>query len=642
MIDKREEALINVIAVLSKWAERRARVMIENKVITIRKTNTFDKGWTFVAPYRTAFTVNKRFRALNISDIVRRITKSEKVNLILCEPCLSSQIVKELEWVNRYIAVDLIAKNSAVAKYYSQLKFRKVEIDSSIDFNYMAVLGETNLFTLIAEDYVSVDGNINSVYFEKADAAANYDFLTNAESVVFVDENNDKDYAAPFNACIKANVPTAYVVGVHAFKQGLVHKFIGLNATLLCSQNVRNGILYTADDGRIFCATLTSKGIYVSVEIESANYYIGQPFESLKCADVIDVKNIPQGRYVCDNGSIKPFKTVNEKVIDRSVDIDNMEDFVAERFDSSETDGHNRYCTEAKAVVYNFTLVPPIFATDKISDIYSAAEKVYAEWKKNFEAVDMSEILRGLKDMESSECGLYRLCDGLVAFDKRLAKIISRHDYKDYYTEIRAVNDLLCADCIDGYCKELFVKLNTEVSDTKFEKLDREIAGYMQTVAEKRALIEKGEAFHDMRTIERLEKKIADLTAVKQRFLGSASARSDKQSEAFSDFCRQVVNGEFVEEERGEVDSIGNVLASKETTKIEKLEAFIKAYLYGLNRFVISAKNIIKQFGSVDIPTDYVVYEQDGKRVIAIDSEREYYDTENIRKHFDLHCRARR
>ena len=224
--------------------------MIENKLVIIKRRNTFDKGWTLVAPYHAVFPKNKHFHALNVSDIVRAITKSTRVNLILSEPCLSSQIVKELEWVNQYISINLIAKNSAVEKRYAKLKFNSVEMDENIDFNYIAVTGSTDLFALIAEDYISADKSLNEVYFENAKANASYEFLTEASSIVFVDENNDREYDELFKACLNAKVPTAYLIGAKAYKRESVHEFIDLPSRLLCSKNVRNGILYSSKDGK--------------------------------------------------------------------------------------------------------------------------------------------------------------------------------------------------------------------------------------------------------------------------------------------------------------------------------------------------------------------------------------------------------
>lgn len=207
---------------------------------------------------------------------------------------------------------------------------------------------------------------------------------------------------------------------------------------------------------------------------------------------------------------------------------------------------------------------------------------------------------------------------------------------------LSSLTELVDYSTTEDYCKELFLKINAECSGTKFDRFDVEIAGYRQTIEEKKALIDKGiEVLSNKRRVEILEKKIADLTVMKQRFSGSAAVRDNKQLITFLTLCKQVVEGKFVEEKR-EVDSIGNLLAAKEASKIARLELFVKTYLYEFNQFVIAAKEILKQFKTIDVLTDYIVYEQDGKRVIAIECEQEFYDTENIRKHFNIYCVARR
>lgn len=618
--------------------------MIENKIITVKKSNTFDKGWTLVTPYHGLPSKNRHFSALLVSDIVRAITQSSCVNLILSEPCLSSQIVKELEWVNKYIAINLIARNKEVINRYSSLNFDKVEINESIDFNYIAIKGKTDLYVLITEDFVTTDETLNSVYFDLKPATANFDFLKGAKFVLFADRNNDKNYADLLDFCLKNKIPTQYMVGSKAYNRDLVHKFSRIETDLLCSDKVVNGILYSTCDGILYFADLTDKGVYVSVEIERAEFYTGQPFKSLKSADDISVDKIPEGTFVSKSGKITPFKIEKQKIIKRTVQIDVMEDFVLENFDKSETDKHNQYCAEAEEVIYNFTLVPPLFNTDKFSDIYNCVETIHANWKEKLKLINLKEIISFLKDLELDESGLCLLCEEVIGFDKRLNEIIKSHNYKNFYSEVKALSEMVDYSSLDVYCMEMFSKLNAENLENKFDKFDDEIAGYRQTIEEKKALLANSKAVNILlikNRIKALESKIADLTAMKHKFSGSASARDTKRLDAFLAICKQVIAGKFIEENR-EIDSIGNVLAVKELTKVAKLEIFVKTYLYGINRLMGSVKEILGKFESVDIPTEYVVYEQGGKRVIAIDSEKEYYDTEKIRKQYGLHCVARR
>ena len=100
--------------------------MIKNKLITITKENQFDMGWTIFTPYRLPFYKNQKYKSILTADIVRAITRSDKICIILSEECLASAIVKELEWVNKYTTIELIAKNQRIADRYSSISFSSV------------------------------------------------------------------------------------------------------------------------------------------------------------------------------------------------------------------------------------------------------------------------------------------------------------------------------------------------------------------------------------------------------------------------------------------------------------------------------------------------------------------------------------
>ena len=109
--------------------------MINNKLITIKKENQFDMGWTIFTPYRLPFYKNSRYKSLLISDVVRSITRSDKICIALSEECLASSIVKELEWVNKYTTIELIAKTEKIVARYSTISFSSVKINPDITFN---------------------------------------------------------------------------------------------------------------------------------------------------------------------------------------------------------------------------------------------------------------------------------------------------------------------------------------------------------------------------------------------------------------------------------------------------------------------------------------------------------------------------
>jgi len=151
--------------------------MIQNKIVTIVKDNQFDKEWTLFHPYDLPIHKNHSFKKVDVTDVIRYITFSNKVHLILTEPCLSSRIIREIEWANQCIQIHLICKNEEIVKKYSNLHFSTTEIDPSIDFNYIGIQGKYTGYFMISDRFVSIDDSIEKVYFEKIDVTEDYSFF---------------------------------------------------------------------------------------------------------------------------------------------------------------------------------------------------------------------------------------------------------------------------------------------------------------------------------------------------------------------------------------------------------------------------------------------------------------------------------
>ena len=113
--------------------------MIKNKLITIKKETCFDKEWALLTPCTGGEYKNRRYRLFAVPEIVRAVTRSQKVFMILSEICLSGAIVRELEWVENDVELHLIAKTQKVADRYSALGFSSVRIDSGVNFNYIHI-----------------------------------------------------------------------------------------------------------------------------------------------------------------------------------------------------------------------------------------------------------------------------------------------------------------------------------------------------------------------------------------------------------------------------------------------------------------------------------------------------------------------
>ena len=226
---------------------------------------------------------------------------------------------------------------------------------------------------------------------------------------------------------------------------------------------------------------------------------------------------------------------------------------------------------------------------------------------------------------------------------KWLVKAVSEYNYKGYYFTNSQFLDLMKDTQLRllSYCEQMFSEINTENSDTKFDKFDDEIAGYQSQVAEKRALIEKGiDVLKNTSRVKTLEKKISDLLGLKKRFEGTSSNRDSKELQGFLQKCNDVIAGRYKAITNEE--SIGQVLEKTETTKMMMLNSFVVKYLYGFNEFMGKLVPLIKQLLAIEIPEDYQVFAKEGQRYIVINEIKEYGDTKAVREKFNLLCLTRR
>jgi hypothetical protein len=187
----------------------------------------------------------------------------------------------------------------------------------------------------------------------------------------------------------------------------------------------------------------------------------------------------------------------------------------------------------------------------------------------------------------------------------------------------------------------MFSEINTENSDTKFDKFDDEIAGYQRQVVEKKALIEQGiDVLKNSSRVKTLEKKINDLLGLKKRFEGTSSNRDSKELQVFLQKCTDVMEGRY--KAITSEESIGQVLEKTETTKMMMLGSFVVKYLYVFNEFMDNIVPLVEQLLAIEIPEDYQVFEKEGQRYIVIDELKEYEETKTIREKFNLLCLTRR
>lgn len=618
--------------------------MIKNKLITITKENQFDMGWTIFTPYRLPFYKNSRYKSLLISDVVRSITRSDKICIALSEECLASAIVKELEWVNKYTTIELIAKTKKIAARYSSISFSSVKINPDITFNYLSIKGSIPLSVMIDNGYTETTTLLKEIYFDRNSATNNFSFLSELETIMFVGDCFDNEYADLYNECLNKGKRTYRVVDKKRYNKGTFDRFNGTKTLLLLSDFARDGIIGFTRGGEIKKIFKAVGGLFLVSSIERVNENVGELYICVWQGKERTLQEI-EGRksiYAWWDKEIRPFVIKDKIVVERTVDIPLMPDFISETFDKSETNEHNKYSAIAKSVEYQFTLVPPLKDdTYKLSCIYEPILALNKEIKKVYK-IDFVNAIDEIREF-SEQDGLSFVLAEINDWYKWFVKSVSEYSYKRYYSKNSQFLNLLKDTQLRllSYCEQMFSEINTENSDTKFDKFDDEIAGYQRQVVEKKALIEQGiDVLKNTSRVKTLEKKINDLLGLKKRFEGTSSNRDSKELQAFLQKCNDVISGRY--KAITSEESIGQVLEKTETTKMMMLNSFVVKYLYVFNEFMGKLVPLVEQLLAIEIPEDYQVFEKEGLRYIVINELKEYSDTKTMREKFNLLCLTRR
>lgn len=621
--------------------------MIKNKLITIEKDNRFDKGWALFEKFDLIIPRNREYRAISITEIVRAITYSSSVDIILCEPCLAGSIVEELRWVNKHLgnfehSIRLIVKNKKLLDRYSSLKFAEVTINADIDFNYIGIIGKESLHVIVSDDYTQVDDAIWQAFFGEKKVIKDFSFLKSATHVIIVDGDGKKNYSEVIEECRKKNIQLIYILPPKQFDKAIFEE-IKPPVALCVAEKLKNGIIVVTQDGRLYCVNRMGNGLYFSSEIDNVLYFFGTLYKCLRLPDTVDTSVIPLSAYVCINGKLQPLSIKPKNIIERQVDIADMADFVAEKFDYSVVDKHNDYSAEAEKTEYRFTLVPPLFDSSfRLSAIYDGIRTLYQKWiaQQNF------SLLRLKKEIDDIvvQSHLSLLCSELNGKNEWLKTEVERYNFYGFHNGLKSLSTLLEEGQIKllYYFEQVFLAVNSQTSGEKFSRFDEEITGYRKIISEKQALIDEGtEVKSNKHRIELLERKISGLLELKKSFEKSAASRDERFLTQFIEKCNKILSGTVFPEARSE-ESIGNVLQTSESGKVEQLERVAKEYLCPFRDYLTNCKAIVDNLYLEDVPEDYQVFDRDNVRYIVIDELDEYLKTEQIRNKYNLKCVAKR
>ena len=617
--------------------------MINNKKIVITKNNQFDKGWTLFEPFDIGLMVNRSYRDFKLNDVVKAITYSNVVNIILCEVCLSSRIVSELEWANQYIKINIIVKDKNILSAYPKLTFNSVAVDQTIDFNYIGITGKETVRVMFKDSFNEIDDTIDNIYFNQIKGNTSYSFLETIKTVILTDNDGEIDYSSLIREAQKRKCKIYYIVSNKAYNRKIFEFARNKNLTLLVSDYVGGGVICVNEYNELFGLNVLKNEVYISHSLKDTFAYFGKQFRCCFFEDTIDSSKLVGEYITCYSGEIKKLKIAKTHIVEIDVPLALMEDFINEEFDSSICEKHNDYSAIAENVEYRFTLIPPIFDETYVeSHLYDGIHQLLKKWNA-LQKIDFDAIKSEYQQFMKKDYGLILLIDKTKDFNLTISNIVKSIDYNAYYDILRQHRTLVSEtyEKIIDVLISMFNEIYQASSSTKFDKFDVEIEGYRATILEKQALVEQGiEVLSNKRRIEILTKKISDLLELKKRFEGSSGSTTDKKQTQFVERCKAIMLNAPTASIIGE--SIENIVKAKEESRETKLEAFTTRYLYAINLYMENCLKILDALLLEHIPEKYSVYEKDNQRYIVIESVKEFDTTQALCKEFNLLCLTRR
>ncbi len=614
--------------------------MINSKVIKVIKENSFNQGWTLFDKWEFSVSKNHLFQEYSLASLIELINGASVINLILKEACLDENLVIALNRVSLNVKVNVISRNEEIVSTYPDLKIDNLRIDDNLDFNYIGVIGKENKNFILFDKYVETNDLINKIYFNHEDIKEDYSFFTQVARLIIVDKKGERDYSQLIMEANKEKIECIYVVDPKYYNKDIFYYALTNKLDLVLADVLKEGIILQNKNATLSCLIKTNSGKYTTYPLDAMDSFVRNTYKCLFCDDNANIDNMLDRVYCVSNGTIENFSLTDTKVVFCDVKLNSISDFVSENFDDSISEEHNNYSNKAYKVEYQFNLIPPTFDnTYSLSSIYDEVHELKKEWDE-VQTLKVDEIKRDYDEIMEEDVGLIEFIDSGVKFDETLTGIIDECRYEGYYKLVNNAKALF-----ENYkrsllvrCKDMFNAVNKENLNSKFDKFDEEIEGYKNTIQEKRTLILEGiDVNSNKRSVEILEKKVSDLLRLKASFESKANTiRDDKGLEVFLDKCNEIINNDK------QIQSISDIVKTKEISKMAKLKAFIDSYLYSINAYIVNCLNIIDRLRDLHLPENYPVYEKNGERYIVIDDLYEYYDTKCLREEFNLKCIARR
>lgn len=614
--------------------------MIADKLVTIRKENTFKNGWALFIPWHDFPQKNKHYNAVGVSEIVKQITFSKTVTLMLAEPCLSRKIIDELKWVQPYAGITLLAKSNDVATFYKDLRFSSVKIEPSLSLNYIGIESKDgNVGYFISEGFQRTDETVESLFSSLKKGALDFTPFVDADKLIVL--GDDAPYLSQlFEYCEKNRISAFFAKSIDTFCRSDYDTYKNRTINLLIAEYVGTGIC-VQKNGKLFHASLMN-GQFILVEAETiSNWLTGNIYCNLKATATLKGNELPKNAYVLYQGAVRPLALKEWHIVEKTVPIDTMADFVAEQFDQSETENHNEFSAIAKCVEYRFTLTPPLLPAQSVfSSVYDKAQELLAQWNACY-ALPIQKIQRALERFQGNHDFLAML-QHIEDSDISVKNIIGKYQYQDYRSVFQSYKNSLVQDrdkLIDSCCA-LNAPILAKIKSTQTSGIDDEIQGYERTIQEKEACIEQNiDVLQSKRRIEILKRKIEELQKIKGRLTPIQTSNTANNQQSFIAYCKQLLKGNSVKTNE---DSVSSIVHGREQSKQEQLNEFLQTWLEPIKDLIDKLVDLLAKMEAIDVPENHIIYDHAGKRYIVIENENEYRQTLQIQEKYHLQCVVRR
>lgn len=290
--------------------------MIADKLVTIRKENTFEYGWALFTPWHDFPQRNKHYNAVGVSEIVKQITFSKTITLMLAEPCLSRKIIDELKWVQPYAEITLLAKSNDVATFYKDLRFSSVKIEPSLSLNYIGIESKDGKFGyFISDGFLRTDETIESLLSSSQVDSLDFSPFADADKLIVL--GDDAPYLSQlFEYCEKNQISAFFAKSIDTFDRSDYDAYKNRTIDLLIADHVGTGIC-VQKNGKLFHASLVN-GQFVLVEIETiSKWIVGNIYCNLKAKAILKGNEIPQNAYVLYQGEVRPLALKEWHIVEK-------------------------------------------------------------------------------------------------------------------------------------------------------------------------------------------------------------------------------------------------------------------------------------------------------------------------------------